>query len=330
MLIKYYELKNVTFNKYPFILLHGNNRGLKNQTLQSYLGQRKINFYYEEQEILNNSDSFFDSLFSQSLFESEKIILIKRCSEKIFKVLSEIINKEIKDIKIILDSKLLEKKSKLRSFFEKEKKAICVAFYPDDKQTLSRMAYDYLKENNVSISSSDLNIIIDNINGDREQLFQELEKLQLYCKYGKKINTRIVTKLSNVIENHNISDLIDNCLAKNKKKTITILNENIYNNDDCILILRICLNKLKKILNLAIVFEKNKNIELTISSAKPPIFWKEKDILKKQLLIWTPKIISKKIFELSSLEVVVKKNYDSSINLVRDFIFNLATKETNN
>ena len=87
-----------------------------------------------------------------------------------------------------------------------------------------------------------------------------------------------------------MSELIDNCLSKNKKKTINILNENNFSNEDCILIIRIFLNKLKKILKLSNEFKKNKNIDLTISSAKPPIFWKDKEITKQQIFVWKPKI----------------------------------------
>ena len=95
-----------------------------------------------------------------------------------------------------------------------------------------------------------------------------------------------IIKLTNLVENHSISDLIDQCLAKNKKKTIWILNENNFSNEDCVMIARIFLNKLKRNLILRKNFEKTKNIELTISSAKPPIFWKDKEIVKQQIYNW--------------------------------------------
>ena len=127
-------------------------------------------------------------------------------------------------------------------------------------------------------------------------------------------------KLINLSENHGISELIDNCLAKNQKKTLNILNENIFTSEDCILIIRTFLNKSKRILKLCNEFENSKNIETTISSAKPPIFWKDKEIVKQQIYKWKPEKIKKLIYELFEIELIVKKNLNNSVNLVTDFI----------
>ena len=330
MLIKYYETSKIDLGKSPFILFHGNNIGLKSETLRNLLGEKKISSNYDEKEILDNSNEFLENLISKSLFENEKIIFIKRCTEKINKIISEIINKKIKDTTIILDCNLLEKKSKLRSLFEKEKKCISVAFYPDNQQTLMKIAINYLNKKKIFLSRSDLNIILNNASGDREILLTELKKLELYSNNGKKINTDIVLKLTNLLENHDISELVNYCLAQNHKQTIKILNENNFSNEDCVLILRTLLNKLKKILNLFKELNKNNSIELTISSAKPPIFWKDKELTKQQLLKWSPNQIKKIIYELSTLELKAKKNIGNSLNLITDFIINLSNEKINN
>ena len=224
----------------------------------------------------------------------------------------------------------MEKKSKLRSFFEKDKKLICVPFYPDNEQTLSKLAYNFFKSKNVAVSQENINLIINKCNGDREVLLNELNKIEHYVKNGKKINSNEIIKLTNLNENHSVSELIDNCLAKNKKKIIDILNENNFNNEDCIMITRSFLNKSKKILQLSTEFEKNKNIELTISSAKPPIFWKDKEITKRQVRQWKPENIKKLIYKLNEIELLIKKNLNNSINLITDFILEQSTLETNN
>ena len=140
----------------------------------------------------------------------------------------------------------------------------------------------------------------------------------------------LLIKLTNLIENHSISDLVDNCLAKNKKKIINILNENNFGNEDCIMITRSFLLKSKKILKLSSEFKSNKNIDLTISSAKPPIFWKEKEITKQQIYKWTPRNIRQLIYALSETELQIKKNINNSINLITDFILLQSTSITNN
>ena len=147
---------------------------------------------------------------------------------------------------------------------------------------------------------------------------------------GKKLNAENISKLTNLIENHSITELVDNCLSKNKKKIINILNENNFSNDDCIMITRSFIVKAKKLLALSKEFETNKNIDLTISSAKPPIFWKEKEITKQQIYKWSSKNIKQLIYALSETELQIKKNINNSINLITDFILSQSSAETNN
>ena len=330
MIIKSFEINKININKFPIILLYGKNEGLKNQTRVNLLNNKKINSNYEETDIVNKPNEFFESISSKSLFEEEKIIVINRVTDKLFKIISEVIEKEFENLIIILVSDTLEKKSKLRSLFEKSKKYACIPFYPDNNETLSKLAFQTLKNDNISISQSNLNPIINKCNGDREVLFAELEKIKNYARNGKEINSESIAKLTNLIENHSISELVDNCLAKNKNKTITILVENNFSNEECIVITRIFLNKLKKILNLCTEFQKNKNLDLTISKAKPPIFWKEKEITKKQILNWTPKKIKETLYKINDIELSVMRNYENSINIIIDFILSLLPKEANN
>ena len=330
MIFKSYETKKINFNNYSYLLIYGKNEGLKNEIISDLLKEQENLSKYEEKEVLDNPEIFLESLLNKSLFEKEKIIIVKRSSDKIFSTLSKIIDKNPEDIKIIIDAEGLEKRSKLRSFFEKDKKSVCIPVYPDNDQTLSKIAYNYVKEKKLPISSSDINQIINRTNGERKVLMMELEKLENYSKYGKKITPNVVMQLTNLIENRSISELIDNCLANNERKTISILTENNFSNDDSILITRIFLNKLKTILILSTNFQENKNIDLTIASAKPPIFWKEKDITKRQIMTLSPSRIKKIIYELNKIELDIKRNVHNSLNLLIDFILSLLSKKTNN
>ncbi|MDC0235536.1 DNA polymerase III subunit delta [Candidatus Pelagibacter sp.] len=330
MIIKSFEINKINFDQNKLVLFYGKNEGFKNEAVNNLIKDKDKITKYEEKEVLENINDFIESILSKSLFESEKIIIIKRVTDKILKIIDEIDSKNIEDIKIILIADNLEKKSKLRSLFEKDKKYICVPFYPDTDQTLSKLTYDFLKKKNISISPSNINLIVNKCNGDREILLNELNKIEYFSKNGKKITAENIAKLTNLIENHGISELIDNCLAKNKKKIVNILNENNFNNDDCILITRTFLNKAKKILKLSSEFQNNKNIDLTISSAKPPIFWKDKEITKQQIYKWTPENIKQLIYKLSEIELLIKKNINNSINLITDFILYQASSNTNN
>ena len=329
MIIKSYELNKLNFDQNKIILFYGKNEGLKNDSTNNLLKNKENIAKYEEKEVLENTNIFLENVFSKSLFENEKIIIIKRVTDKISKIIEEIDEKNIEDVKIILNADVLEKKSKLRSFFEKSKKYVSVAFYPDTNQVLSKLTYNFFNQKKISISPANINLIVNKCNGDRETLFNELNKVEHFSKNGKKITEESIIKLTNLIENHSISELIDNCLAKNKKKIINILNENNFGNEDCIIITRSFLFKSKKILKLSNEFKSNKNIDLTISTAKPPIFWKDKEITKQQIYKWTPENIKKLIYKLNEIELLVKKNINNSINLITDFILDQSSSNTN-
>ena len=328
MIKKNYEIGNLKQN-YNYFLFYGKNEGLKNETIINLNSKKKDILNYDEKEVLENQNFFIEKILSKSLFDEDKIIIIKRATDKIVKLIDELNTKNIEETIIIIISDNLDKKSKLRSLFEKEKNFICVAFYPDTNQTLSKITHNFLIEKKILISQANINLIINKCNGDREALLNELNKIEYFSKSGKKITTDNIEKLTNLSENHNISELIDNCLAKNKKKIINILNENNFNNEDCILITRSFLNKSKKILKLSNEFKNNKNINLTISSARPPIFWKDKEITKQQIYKWSPKNIKKLIYKLADVELLIKKNMNNSINLITDFILEQSS-ETNN
>jgi len=329
MILKSFEIKKLNLNINHLILFYGKNEGLKSETINILIKDKNKISNYEEKEILDNENNFIENILSKSLFDQEKVIIIKRATDKILKIV-EIINlKNLEDITVIVNSDNLEKKSKLRSFFEKDKKCVCVPFYPDNEQTLSKLAYSFLREKNIMISSSNINLITNKCNGDREVLINELKKIEYYAKNGKKINSENISKLINLNENHSISELVDNCLAKNKKKIINILNENNFSNEDCIMIARSFIIKAKKLLTLSSTFETNKNINLTISSAKPPIFWKEKEITKQQIYKWKPKNIKKLIYKLSETELQIKKNINNSVNLITDLILSQSSSEAN-
>ncbi len=325
MIYKHYEVKKIDFFVNKQILLYGKNIGLKTETLKSLIINSKSVSKYEENSILENSDEFREKIFNKSFFDKEEIIIINRATDKIYRIIEDISSKNIDDKIIIVNADNLEKKSKLRSFFEKSKKNVCIAFYPDNEQTLLKLAYSFIQKKKILISSSNVNLIVKKCNGNRENLINELNKIEIYSKNGAKITSDKINKLLSKLENYSITDLVDSCLIKNKKKIIYILNENNFSNEDCILITRTFLSKSKKIFNLSKQYAKNKNMELTISSSRPPIFWKDKEITKEQIIKWPPQKIKNLIYKLNELELLIKKNISNSIILITDFILDQAT-----
>ena len=330
MIIKSFELNKIDLNNKRFFLLYGENQGHKNELIQKKFRTNLKNIYnYEESEILNDEENFFNNILSRSFFENEKLIIITRASDKIKDIIEEIIEKRIGDLTIVLNANILEKKSKLRNFFEKNKETICVPFYPDNLQTLMFIVNNFFKENKILISQQAINIIVERSRGDRQNLNNELEKIKNFTKNKNKIEIKDLLKITNLAENYDASELIDNCLAKNKNKTINILNENNYTLEDCILIIRTFLIKSKRLMKLYGELKNKKNIDDTIASFKPPIFWKDKEIVKQQSKVWTYNSIKKLIFRISEIELLIKKNSHNSINILSDFIIEQTISSNN-
>ena len=330
MILKSFELSKTLEDK-KFYLLYGKNEGLKTECINKILTRNdgKI-FYYDESQIKDKIEPFYDNILSGSLFENKKIILIKRASDKIYDVVKDLIERNISQIKVIINAGILETRSKLRSLFEKDKDLICIPTYPDNNETLTKLTSTFLRKENISISQQNINLIVQRCNGDRNNLKNEIEKIKNFIKNKQKISSEEILKLTNLSENFGLSELIDNCLAKNKSKIINILNENNYGTEDCIIILRTFLSKAKRILKLSIELEKNQDLNKTINTAKPPIFWKDKEIIKVQLSKWKPNKIKELIKNINNVELEIKKNYNNSILIVTNFILEKSRSEINN
>jgi len=322
MLIKINELKRFKKDSINFYLFHGPNTGLIEETINKLFKPifPKNIISYDETELLNNINIFKEEIFNKSFFDNEKFIIINRASNKILDLIEELIENKITDLKIIIKASTLDKKSKLRNYFEKNKSTVITAFYEDNYQSLLQMVQNIFREKIINVSNEIINLIIERSKGNRINITNELDKILSYSKKNNKIKLEDVIKLTNLSENYNISELVDQNLSKNKKKTINILNENNLNTEENILILRTFLNKLKKLKNLKINLEKNKNIEQVLSSSKPPIFWKDKEIVKQQLKTLSLTEIKYLIHRVNDLELEIKKNNQISDQILNNFI----------
>jgi len=321
MISKFYEI-NKYKDKVNFFLFYGENEGQKQDEIRSNFSNftKENTFKYYEKDVIQNRQSFFDQIYSKSFFEKEKLILISDVTDKILDLIEETINSNISEIKIILLAKKLEKKSKIRNFFEKNKEILVIPFYEDTIQTLITIGKKILNDNKISLSQENLNLIIERSQGDRVNLKNELEKIITLSKNKKKLETDDILKLTNLSENYSASELIDNCLNKNRKKTLNILNENIPSSEDNILMLKTFLYKLKRLRKLRINLDENNDMEKTINSFKPPIFWKDKDLIKQQIRKWKIDDIEKFIVEVNNTESLIKKNPQVSNQIINNMI----------
>jgi len=331
MIIKSFELNKLELNNYKFYLFYGDNEGSKEEAIKKVFEQNYLDkiYRYEEKEILDNIDNFFNSILTRSFFDNEKLIIINRATDKIRDTIEGLIEKNPEDIKIILNSKNLEKKSTLRKIFEKEKSIICVPFYEDNNQTLNSMISLFFRNKKIPISQQLINVLIERSRGDRKNLNNELEKIDAYLLNKKNLNLEEIIKLTNLAENYNASELVDHSLAKNTRKTVTILNENNYSDEDNIIIIRTLLAKLKRLVKIHELVEEKNNIEQAVSASKPPIFWKDKPLVIQQIRSWKKEHLKDLIYKTNDIEFLIKKNSTIAKNILSDFIINNSRKTNN-
>ncbi|MDA8833661.1 DNA polymerase III subunit delta, partial [Candidatus Pelagibacter bacterium] len=266
---------------------------------------------------------------TKSFFDNEKLIIINRATDRIKTIIEDLIEKNPEDIKIILNSKNLEKKSTLRKLFEKEKSIVCIPFYEDNNQTLNSIISLFFRNKKIPISQQLINVLVERSRGDRKNLNNELEKIENFSLNKKNLNIQEIIKLTNLADNYSASELVDHSLAKNTRKTVTILGENNYSDEDNIIIIRTLLAKLKRLVKIYDLIDEKNNIEQAISACKPPIFWKDKPLVTQQIRSWKKDGLEQLIYKTNEIELLVKKNSVLAKNILADFIIN-NSKKTNN
>jgi DNA polymerase-3 subunit delta len=331
MIAKSFELNKIKIKEKKIFLLYGENEGHKTQIIEEIFKNNYSEniYYYEESEAIINQEVFFNSLLSKSFFEKEKLIIINRVTDKIKDTVDEIIEKKIEDVVFILNAKTLEKKSKLRSLCEKNNEIVCVPFYEDNNQTLNSIISQFFRNKKIPISQQLINVLIERSKGDRQNLKNELTKIESYSLNKKSISMEEIIKLTNLAENYGASELIDYSLAKNTRKTVTILNENNYSDEDNIIIIRTLLTKLKRLIKIHQLVNESNNIDQAISLFKPPIFWKDKPLVIQQLNVWKKDKLENLIYETSEIELLIKKNSSLAKNILTNFIISNSNKTNN-
>ena len=337
MIIKSYEVKKNISNlqKNNFFLLYGENLGLKKDIkdlITTEVKQKSKNIEIlslYEREILNNEENFYNLVYSGSLFSEKKIITIYEATDKIIKKINDIYDKYPENVFIIIFSEILEKKSKLRNFFEKSKKTICIPCYLDNEKDLEIIAQLELRKNNIMLSREAINLLIEKSNSDRNNLRNEIEKVKSYSLNKKKIELSEIKSLINFSGNYKSDTLINECLCGNIAQYKKIVSELYASAVNQILLLRILSNKIHRLLQIKEQENKSNNLDNLIDASKPTIFWKEKPLVKKQLLIWSLNDLKRMISEINNTELLCKKNPQISNSIFFNFFSKICKKANN-
>ena len=304
MISKSYILeKNINQINKNLFLFYGENLGLKNEfknKIQFNNSKIKI-IRFTEEEILKNPENFFNEIFNISLFEEQKSFFINHTSDKMLPFIKEIENK-IGEQKIYLFSDILEKKSKLRGYFEKSEVCVAVACYADTEINIKKIIQEKLKDF-TGLNLENINLIIDKCNNDRVKLINEIEKIYTYFS-DKKIENKQLEKILDNKVNDNFNILKDSALNGNKFKTNKLLSDTFIDADKNVFYLTLINQRLNKLIE---VFKLSKNNTLmeAIDKVKPPIFWKDKPNFTEQTKKWNER----------KIKLIMKKTYDLEIKI---------------
>ena len=337
MIIKSYEVQKNKSNlsKYNFFLLYGENLGLKKDIrkfiktgIEQGSNNAEILFLYED-EILDDEENYYNLIYTGSLFSNKKIITIYEATDKIIKKISDIYDKYPENVFLIIFSEILEKRSKLRNFFEANKKAICIPCYLDSEKDLEVIAQLELKKNNIMLSQEAINLLIEKSNSDRNNLRNEIEKIHSYSLNKKKLELTDIISLINFSGDYKSDIFINECLCGNIKQYKKIISELYVNTVNQILLLRILSNKIQRLIKIKAKENKSNNVDNLINAIKPTVFWKEKPLLKKQLSIWSLNNLKKIIDEINNIELLCKKNPQISKVIFFNFFSKICKKANN-
>jgi DNA polymerase III subunit delta len=333
MIIKSYEVnkKDKIISNNNFYLLYGENVGLKKDIRDLIINTKNekaeyVTFY--ENDILSDEENFYNSFYSGSLFSNKKIITINNCSDKITKHIENIFDKNLEDVLLIIYSDILQKKSKLRNLFEKSKKAICIACYLDNERDLQNIMINELNKSKINLSREIINLVVEKSNYDRNNLKNEIEKIKSYSHNQNKINLEDIKYLINFSGEYKSDILVNECLSGNIFQYKKVLYEFYSNTINQIYLLRILSNKVHRLLNIKKEENDYSNMDSLLNSAKPPIFWKDKEIVKKHLKIWKRNRLKKVISEINETELLCKK-YPQVSKMIFVSLFTKLCKEAN-
>ena len=307
MIFKSYLIEqNNNLNNKNILLFYGENVGLKNEFKNKIKLKNKNSeiVRFNQEEIIKEEEKFVNEIFNISLFDKKKIYFIESSSDKILEVFKNIEDK-LSDQKIYLFAELLDKKSKLRNYFEKSSNIGAVACYADNEISVKKIILDKLKGFE-GLSTQNINMIIENTSLDRVRLDNELDKIITYFT-NKKINTDSLELLLDIRVNDSFNLLKDEALCGNKIKTNKLLSNTVMDDDKNIFYLNIINQRMNKLIETSELV-KNLSLENAVNTIKPPIFWKDKPMFMMQAKKWNKNKIKNVLKKTYDLEIKIKSN----------------------
>ena len=327
MIFKSYVLEQnlKSIDDCKIILFYGENQGLKEEFKKNIKEANKNNEKLNllQDEIIKNENLLINEISNKSLFNNKKIIFIDQVNEKILNIIEEMAE-DVSDEKIVIFAGNLDKKSKLRSYFEKSKLYGIVACYQDNETTIKKIITNKLSDYQ-GLSTQVINFIIQNTGLDRSKVNNEIEKIKS-CFLEKKINLEKIDLLLNIKTNDDFNKLKDEALKGNKIKTNKLLADTVFEPESNIYYLNSINQRINKLYEIEKLKQNNSNTETLVSSLKPPIFWKDKPVLIEQTNKWNENKIKKALEKTYTVELQIKTGSGIKNDLlIKNLMIDLCT-----
>jgi len=310
------------------ILLYGENNGLKDDIKKSIIEKNKNKeiIRLTQDDILKNNSLLDNEIMNLSLFDDKKIILIDNITDKSFSLIEKNVSQN--NCLICLFSGTLERRSKLRNLFEKEKALGLIPCYEDNEITLQNYIKNYLK-NIKGLNQEIINFIINNSNKSRDKIKNELDKTAVYFM-EKEINISELRQLLNLDENDNSQRLRDTAILGDKRLLNDLISKTQINEQDNMIYIRGLLNQFIKLAEILEINKTTKNLTKAIESLKPSIFWKDKPMVLGQANKWEINKIKTTINELTDAEILIKSSTDiKGSEITKKLLIDICNKASN-
>ncbi len=326
MILKSFEIENniKRINNYKFILIYGENIGLKEALKEKIINLNNkadvINLYQED--ITKTKGILLSEVKNISLFSEEKIIIINQANEKLFTEIEELLNSEEK-IKVILIGDLFDKKSKLRNLFEKNKHLAIVPCYNDTDLTLRKLIQNKLIGFK-NLNSHTINLILNHSNLNRKTILNNIEKINTFFD-NKILEEYSLEVLLNSDRNEIFENIRDAALLGDKTKLNSLFGYFSFSNEDTFLYLNMINYRLTKLLDIHKQNAIIQNIDETINKIRPPIFWKDKPVYKNLLKRWDKTRVLDALRYLGKIEKELKNSSGlNNLAMIKNSITNIC------
>ena len=310
------------------ILLYGENNGLKDDIKKSIIEKNKNKeiIRLTQDDILKNNSLLDNEIMNLSLFDDKKIILIDNITDKSFSLIEKNVSQN--NCLICLFSGVLERRSKLRNLFEKEKTLGLIPCYEDNEITLQNYIKNYLK-NIKGLNQEIINFIINNSNKSRDKIKNELDKTAVYFMQ-KEINISELRQLLNLDENDDSQKLRDTAILGDKRLLNDLISKTQINEQDNMIYIRGLLNQFIKLAEILEINKTTKNLTKAIEGLKPSIFWKDKPMVLGQANKWEINKIKTTINELTDAEILIKSSTDiKGSEITKKLLIDICNKASN-